>query len=210
MNTKVISEIRIGFLLLVFSVYTKISEWFSCLSSFSLFAHYAYSILLYFYIKTYPGATTTALSPQSCTTGSPTMLLNLLNPGLFSYIYYSYSYTPTTYQATIMVELQQDPSSIYIDAISITNTTGGELLTNGGFETGGLPPWQRGTVSGGSISSGCGYSGTYCYADGIVGQTDNIHQTFLTVPGSNTTVSFYLQNNAAGSTIIARVCIYPY
>lgn len=137
------------------------------------------------------------------------MLLNLLNPGSFSYTYYSYSYTPTTYQATIMVELRQDPSSIQIDAVSVTNSSGTELLTNGGFETGSLPPWTRGTVSGGSVSS-CGYSGTYCYRDAIVGQTDNIHQTFQTVPGSTVTVSFYLQNNAGGSTIIARVCIYPY
>ncbi|CAF4626607.1 unnamed protein product [Rotaria socialis] len=155
-------------------------------------------------------ATTTALSPQSCTAGSPTMLLNLYNPGSFSYTYYSYSYTPTTQQATIMFELQQDPSSIYIDAVSVVNASSQQLLTNGGFETGSLSPWQHGTISGGSVGSWCSYSGSYCYSDAIVGQTDNIHQTFLTVPGSTVTVSFYLQNNSAGSIIIARVCIYPY
>ncbi|CAF4353630.1 unnamed protein product, partial [Rotaria magnacalcarata] len=157
-----------------------------------------------------PGATTTALNPQSCTAGSPTMLLNLYNPGSFSYTYYSYSYTPTTKQATIMIELQQDPSSIYIDAVSVLNSSSQQLLTNGDFETGSLAPWQHGTVSSGGVSSGCGYSGSYCYRDAIVGQTDNIHQTFATVPGSAVIVSFYLQNNSAGSVIIARVCIYPY
>ncbi|CAM4793640.1 unnamed protein product [Rotaria magnacalcarata] len=114
------------------------------------------------------------------------MLLNLYNPGSFSYTYYSYSYTPTTKQATIMIELQQDPSSIYIDAVSVLNSSSQQLLTNGGFETGSLAPWQHGTVSSGGVSSGCGYSGSYCYRDAIVGQTDNIHQTFATVPGSAT------------------------
>ncbi|CAF3665764.1 unnamed protein product, partial [Rotaria socialis] len=109
-------------------------------------------------------ATTTALSPQSCTAGSPTMLLNLYNPGSFSYTYYSYSYTPTTQQATIMFELQQDPSSIYIDAVSVVNASSQQLLTNGGFETGSLSPWQHGTISGGSVGSTD--SGPHCVAVG--------------------------------------------
>ncbi|CAF2197069.1 unnamed protein product [Rotaria magnacalcarata] len=154
--------------------------------------------------------TTTALVPQSCTVGSPTMLLNLYNPGQFSYTYYNYLYTPTTQQATIMVELEQDPSAMYIDGVSVVDASSQQLLTNGGFETGSLAPWQHGTVSGGGVSSGCGYSGTYCYSDAIVSQTDNIHQTFSSVSGSTVNVSFYLQNNSGGSVIIARVCIYPY
>ncbi|CAF4246451.1 unnamed protein product [Rotaria magnacalcarata] len=140
--------------------------------------------------------TTTALAPQSCTSGSPTLLLNLYNPSAFSYTYYSYSYTPTTNQATIMIELRQDPSALYIDDISVIDSSNQQLISNGGFETGSLTSWQRGTVSGGSVSSGCANTGTYCYADGIVGQTDNIHQSFPTVVGSAVTVSFYLRNGS--------------
>ncbi|CAF2137894.1 unnamed protein product, partial [Rotaria magnacalcarata] len=112
------------------------------------------------------------------------MLLNLYNPGAFPYTYYTYSYTPTTEQATIMVEIQDDPNAINIDDVSVVDTSSQQLLTNGGFETGSLAPWQHGTVSVGAVTAGCGYSGAYCYWDSIVGQTDNIHQTFSTVPGS--------------------------
>ncbi|CAF2238696.1 unnamed protein product, partial [Rotaria magnacalcarata] len=154
--------------------------------------------------------TTTAFGPQSCTVGSPTMLLNLYNPGAFSYTYYTYSCTPTTQQATIMVEIEHDPNAINIDDVSVVDTSSQQLLTNGGFETGSLAPWQHGTTSVGAVTAGCGYSGAYCYWDSIVGQTDNIHQTFSTVPGSIVNVSFYLRNRGGGSVIIARVCIYPY
>lgn len=106
--------------------------------------------------------------------------------------------------------MRHDPSYFRMDAVSITNTSGAQLLTNGGFETGSLLPWQHGTVVGGTISSGCGYTGTYCYTDGVVGQIDNIHQTFSTAPGNALNVSFYLKNDAGGSVLIARVCMYPY
>ncbi|CAF3211810.1 unnamed protein product [Rotaria socialis] len=153
--------------------------------------------------------TTTAFVPQSCTSGSPTMLLSLLNPSAFSYTEYSYSYTPTTAQVTIMIQFEQDPSSFSIDDVSVVNPSSPQLLSNGGFETGSLAPWQHGTVVSGNVASGCGHSGSYCYNDAIVGQTDNIHQTFSTVPGNTLNVSFYLQNNSGGSVIIARACIYP-
>ncbi|CAF3409928.1 unnamed protein product [Rotaria socialis] len=154
--------------------------------------------------------TNTAFVPQSCTSGSPTMLLSLLNPSAFSYTEYSYSYTPTTAQVTIMIQFEQDPSSFSIDDVSVVNPSSPQLLSNGGFETGSLAPWQHGTVVSGNVASGCGHSGSYCYNDAIVGQTDNIHQTFSTVPGNTLNVSFYLQNNSGGSVIIARACIYPY
>ncbi|CAF1146155.1 unnamed protein product [Rotaria magnacalcarata] len=154
--------------------------------------------------------TTRAFAPQSCTVGSPTVLLNLYNPGAFPYTYYNYLYTPTTQQATIMVELENDPSWLSIDDVSVVDASSQQLLRNGGFETGSLAPWKHGNVSVGSVLSGYGYSGTYCYTDSIVGETDNIHQTFSTVPGSTVNVSFYLQNQSGGSVIIARVCIYPY
>ncbi|CAF2155227.1 unnamed protein product [Rotaria magnacalcarata] len=95
-----------------------------------------------------------------------------------------------------MIELRQDPSALYIDDISVIDSSNQQLISNGGFETGSLTSWQRGTVTGGSVSSGCANTGTYCYADGIVGQTDNIHQSFPTVVGSAVTVSFYLRNGS--------------
>jgi hypothetical protein len=111
-------------------------------------------------------------------------------------------------------------------ALTVTSTTGGGGLTNGGFETGNLSAWTASGASETVVNSGC-HGGTYCAQLGATTPTNGdstIAQTF-TAPTGATGISFYykescpdtvtydwalatLADNTAGTTttLITKTC----
>ena len=84
-------------------------------------------------------------------------------------------------------------------------------MQNPGFETGSLTGYYTfcnpsSSAASGVVMSGCGYTGTYCYYDGSVGNPDYISQTMAAVPNQYYTVSFWLWNQG-GPTNSATVIL---
>jgi hypothetical protein len=95
-----------------------------------------------------------------------------------------------------MFALRNDPSFWYLDDVSITNSSGDQLIVNGDFETGSLTGWTYCNPSSvtysGTVTSSVSYSGWYSYKDGSVGASDYLSQTFAVVPNNIYSVTFWL------------------
>ncbi len=119
---------------------------------------------------------------------------------------YIFNYTaPSVTTATLTFSFRDDPSYWYLDAVSVTNSSGQELLSNGGFEQGTLANWiycnPQYSSSSGSISTVNPYSGSYDYADGSVGAADYLSQTFDVQPNNIYTIEFWLAANGNSMTL---------
>jgi hypothetical protein len=120
---------------------------------------------------------------------------------------FTFNYTaPNVTAATLTFALQNDPNFWYLDDVSVTNSSGEELLSNGGFEQGSLLDWiycnPQNVASAGLVLSGSStaYSGFYCYKDGSIGAADYLSQTFNVQPNEEYNVSFWL--SADGYTAV--------
>jgi hypothetical protein len=95
-----------------------------------------------------------------------------------------------------MFALRNDPSFWYLDDVSVTNSSGDQLIVNGGFETGSVTGWTycnpSSATSPGIVSSSMPHSGSYSYMDGSVGTSDYLSQTFAVVPNNIYSVTFWL------------------
>jgi hypothetical protein len=103
-----------------------------------------------------------------------------------------------------MFALQDDPSFWYLDDVSVTNSSGDQLIVNGGFETSDLTGWAycnpSNAVSSGIVSSAIPHSGSYSYKDGSVGASDYLSQTFAVVPNNIYSVTFWLYASSSYGT----------
>lgn len=110
---------------------------------------------------------------------------------------YIFNYTaPNVNTATLTFSFRNDPSFWYLDAVTVTNSSGQQLLSNGGFEQGSLANWvycnPKNATYAGSVTSAASYTGIYSYSDGSVGSPDYLSQTFNVVPYNIYTVKFWL------------------
>ncbi len=78
----------------------------------------------------------------------------------------------------------------------MTNSSGQQLLLNGGFELGSLVDWvycnPQNTGSSGSVTGTVSHTGSYSYKDGAVTIPDYLSQTFNVQSNNVYTVKFSL------------------
>ncbi len=125
---------------------------------------------------------------------------------------HTFNYTaPNVNTATLAFAFRNDPNYWYLDDVSVTNSSGGQLLSNGGFESGSLPPWvycnplNSGTLS--SVLTGTVHTGSYAYKAGAVGASDYVSQTFNVQPNYIYTVTFWL-HSLGTSNVFAWITIF--
>lgn len=163
--------------------------------------------------------TTTSTSTVSTSTGGSTTTTNICNGGYtyvtqllylslnspLSWTKYTFNYTaPNVTAAKLTFSFRNDPGYWYLDDVSVTNSSGGQLLSNGDFEQGTLVNWvycnpSNATFSG-AITGAVSNTGWYSYEDGSVGAPDYLSQTFSVRPNNKYTVSFWLGTNSYNMT----------
>jgi hypothetical protein len=124
---------------------------------------------------------------------------------MLSWTQYKFNYTsPNVTTATITFSFRDDPGYWYLDAVSVTNSSGQQLLSNTGFESGTLANWVYCNPSNssysGSVTGSTSYSGSYSYEDGSIGAPDYLSQTFSVQPNNIYTVKFWLSSDSNNMT----------
>ncbi|UJR06803.1 hypothetical protein I4U23_011090 [Adineta vaga] len=113
---------------------------------------------------------------------------------------------PNTGPVTLAFAMRNDPSSWYIDDVSVYHG-GTQMLLNGDLESGTLAPgWIRTQANNyncglfqGHVSSNMPRTGTYSIRDGSMGCGDVVSQTFSAIANSLYIVSYWFKTNALGS-----------
>ncbi|MFZ0335914.1 MAG: PEP-CTERM sorting domain-containing protein [Candidatus Acidiferrales bacterium] len=118
-----------------------------------------------------------------------------------SYTQYTFSFTATGSNTDLTFALRNDPGYFGLDNISMVDTTtsSGDLVTNGGFES-GLTGWtdtnMYGAAFAGAVSGSCfglaPESGSGQWCDGSTQAYDAIAQSITTTAGNVYTVTFWL------------------
>ena len=162
---------------------------------------------------------TISITTTSTSTGGSTTTTNICNGGYtyvtqllylslnspLSWTKYTFNYTaPNVTAAKLTFSFRNDPGYWYLDDVSVTNSSGGQLLSNGDFEQGTLVNWvycnpSNATFSG-AITGAVSNTGWYSYEDGSVGAPDYLSQTFSVRPNNKYTVSFWLGTNSYNMT----------
>ena len=138
-------------------------------------------------------------------------LLSLTSAAQSGYTQYTYTVTATAAASTLQFSARNDPKQWDLDNISLTALagesagSGTNLVTNGSFETDSLSGWTLGGNSA-VVSAGpqlfvdtTAESGAYAAAFGSVGSDGTLSQTIATTAGQTYTLSFWLENEAAGA-----------
>jgi hypothetical protein len=147
-----------------------------------------------------------------------TILVQLYNASSQSWTEYSYVYTATASQATLMFCFMNAKKYWALDDVSMVESgTNTNLILNPGFETGDWTDWTHyygynssydgsGMVSSEEMCSP--HSGNDFYAN-IQYTTggEGIFQNVTTVPGTNYNITFYLANPAGGKPSVAIVSV---
>ncbi|CAF1335506.1 unnamed protein product [Adineta steineri] len=151
--------------------------------------------------------TTTATVSNVCTGGEvyTTQLLYLTLTATLPWKKCSFNYTaPNITSATIIFSLRNDPLDWYLDDITITDSSGIELLSNGDFELGDLTSWTycnpNNAAHAGFVGSSTPHNGYYSYVDGSVNASDYLSQKFTVAPYNNYSVKFWLSANSDKSS----------
>ena len=129
-----------------------------------------------------------------------------------AYTQYGFTFVASSTTTNLTFALRDDPSYLYLDDISLTRLgSTGNLLTNGGFESGPVDAaspigWtylnQFDSYDTGYVSNAGAHTGTNAYADGSVQAYDAITQAVSTVLGETYAVSFFARasNNSVATT----------
>ena len=109
--------------------------------------------------------------------------------------------------SNISFALREDPAFLLLDDVSVTDLTtpSGELILNGGFES-GMGPWTAlntfGASFGGIVANvgGSAHGGSFVWRDGSVQGYDGLTQIINTTPGLTYHISFWLADNGPLNT----------
>ena len=132
--------------------------------------------------------------------------LHLANAAAQPYTHYNFSFTATSTSTTLEFDFRQDLSEWHLDDVSVVQVSG-NLVTNGGFETGDFTGWtDSGNVAHTSYGpqlfiTSSAHSGQYAVGFGSVGSDGTISQNLTTVVGHSYTLDFWLANAPAAPTI---------
>ncbi len=162
-----------------------------------------------------PSGVTVSFNPASVTSGAASTAT----------VSSTSSVAPGTYSITVTGTAASGSHTATI-ALTITGSSGGGALVNGGFESGSLSGWTAAGASETAVSSGC-HGGSWCAQLGATSPTNgdsSISQTF-TAPSGTTGISLWyketcpdtitydwalatLKDNTAGTTatLIAKAC----
>jgi PEP-CTERM motif len=133
-----------------------------------------------------------------------------------AYNHYSVSFVAANTSTAISFALRNDPGFLYLDDISVSDqtTSGGNLIVNGGFESGAVGAaapvgWSyinpfAATFSGavGALRDRTG-TGSNSYEDGSVQAYDAISQQIATIIGDTYQIDFYVGTNTTGDVFRA-------
>jgi hypothetical protein len=123
-----------------------------------------------------------------------------------SYTQYSVQFTATNAVTNISFAFREDPAFLILDDISVIDLTtpSGNLLVNGGFETGTASSWvvlnTFGATFAGVVLAGVARTGTFAWYDGSVQGYDGITQSIATNVGELYEISFWLNDNGPLTT----------
>jgi hypothetical protein len=148
------------------------------------------------------GVTVTAGASSGTTNSSGAYTISGLANGTYTVTpsLSGYTFSPTSQSVTV--------SGANVTGINFTATaTGGELVTNGGFES-GTTGWTFATYS--SVTSGSPYAGTYKAQQLGRGTTTstNFYQAIPGFNGATKTLRFYLKMSSAEGTTTAYDYLY--
>ena len=134
-----------------------------------------------------------------------------------AYVQYSANFLATDTSTAFSIAMREDPAFILLDDVSVTDLTtpSGELLVNGGFESGILGNnapvgWTYlntfGAAFAGVVANTAGqaHTGSFFYFDGAVQAYDGISQTLATTVGHLYHVSLWVRDNG-GLTTFSRL-----
>ena len=118
---------------------------------------------------------------------------------------YVFNYTaPNVDSAKLVFALENDPDFWYLDDVSVKNSSGIQLLSNGDFETGDLTGWiycnPKNASNSGTVSTDNPNTGWYSYGDGSVGSSDYLSQSFAVRANRTYSVAFWLQSISTNGT----------
>lgn len=155
--------------------------------------------------------TTTTTTTNNCMSAYTysTQLLYLNMNSNMSWTLYQFNYTSpaNVTSVTLMFSFRSDPAYWYVDDVSVTDSFGQELLSNGDFEQGTFGRWVYCNPSNASHSGYISYSnvsdGFYYYCDGSVGTFDYLSQQFNVQPNKVYNVQFWLALDSSHATVNA-------
>ena len=130
-------------------------------------------------------------------------LLYLYNTTAIDYTSYHLTYRAISTRSVLLFGFINYKNYWSIDDISVTKNNGTEnLITNGGFETGKLAPFElcppSNSQPSGQVEPGFARDGVYSFIDNKNPGADILWQTFTTVPQQDYVITFLLRNFASG------------
>lgn len=126
-----------------------------------------------------------------------------------TYTHYTANFVAANATTNLSFAFREDPAYLSLDDVNMTTGGGSNLITNGGFESGPVDSsaptgWTYlnifGAIAGGTVHSGCAYSGSNCYYDGAVQAYDSITQAIATTIGQIYNLDFWLNDNSSLTT----------
>ncbi|CAF4205213.1 unnamed protein product [Rotaria magnacalcarata] len=165
--------------------------------------------------------TTTVTTPvPPCTptsVGTASTLFSATSASSSSYQCEAFAWTsPTTGTVTLSFFLRHDPTTWFLDDVSVYYGAV-QMLSNGGFESGSMAPWVRSLPNGPctgwssavstTVYGVLPHSGNYYYIDGSYGCADEISQSFGAIAGEEYIVSFWIQSGSSGSGVSVTITL---